>query len=73
MEAADPLMIHGTPEHTSMFACRTCGKECNISAGPGQAVCEACCEDHDYVYMRAFREKRCQHCDHPAPDDWYED
>lgn len=54
------------------FACRSCGKEC-ASAGPDGAICEDCCEDHDYRYERELRGHFCFHCGKPAPEDWFDD
>ena len=56
-----------------MFACRKCGAACASSPGYGQAVCETCCEDHDYEYSREFRTHVCKHCEKPVDPDWYAD
>lgn len=58
----------------SQFACKKCGVECPIAPVDGSgAVCENCCEDHDYRYCRDLQEHRCIHCDKPAPLDWYDE
>lgn len=62
-----------TPEHTAMFGCKVCGEICASSPGPGQAVCEAHCEDHDYEYNREFGTRTCKHCDKPVDPEWYDD
>lgn len=62
------------PDHRRrMFACRTCGTECGSSPGYGKAICEACCEDHDYEYHREMRTRACRHCEKPVDPDWYQD
>ena len=65
-------MIRGTKEHTAMFACKVCGTEATVSPGPGLAVCEEHCDDHDYLYERG-EGHRCQHCHAEPPPDWFED
>jgi hypothetical protein len=53
------------------FSCRVCGKECDTAPDPPErAICENCCEDHDYVYVCGERRFSCIHCDKPRPDDW---
>lgn len=71
----DPLpawLNRGSREHTEMFACKVCGVECTVSPGPGQAVCEAHCEDHDYGYERG-EGHRCKHCHAEPPHDWFDE
>jgi hypothetical protein len=69
MEEAARAFVRGTPEHAAMFACRVCGQECPISPGPGQAICEKHCEDHDYEYVRG-EGHHCKHCFAERPWDW---
>lgn len=57
-------------ERRKLFACRKCGVECASSPGVGQAVCETCCDDHDYAYARDRRGHFCKHCEAPRPHDW---
>lgn len=58
------------PENVKrMFACRKCGTGCDTSPGYGQAICESCCEDHDYKYERDMRGHFCKHCSAPRPYD----
>jgi hypothetical protein len=68
----EPWLQRGTPEHAAMFACKGCGTECAGSPGPGLAVCEKCCEDHDYEYRSDLRTKACKHCEKPVDPDWYD-
>jgi hypothetical protein len=45
------------------FRCHVCGVECPVAPDPpDKAVCEECCEDHDYHYERCERAKVCIHC-----------
>lgn len=51
------------------FRCR-CGVAATIApADGGYAVCENCCEDHDYQYERGDGH-RCIHCFAERPADW---
>ena len=55
------------------FKCRICGTECPVAPEPpGQAICEDCCEDHNYQYDSGRRGKYCVHCDHELiqDEDW---
>lgn len=54
------------------FTCRKCGIEC-LSApdSPERAICENCCEDHEYKYDRYERGTFCIHCN-KMRDDYYE-
>lgn len=55
------------------FHCGKCGAETTIAPDPpAKAVCENCCEDHDYRYERGERAHLCVHCGKPAPEDWYD-
>lgn len=64
-----PWLQWESPEHTAMFACKVCGEMCATSPGPGQAVCEKHCEDHDYEYVRG-EGHHCKHCFAERPWDW---
>lgn len=56
------------------FRCHVCGKECDIAPQPPErAICEECCEDHEYEYDRGERWKFCAHCGKPIPEDWNDD
>jgi hypothetical protein len=39
---------------------------------PHLAICEKCCEDHDYKYERERNWPHCIYCDAAAPPDWYD-
>jgi hypothetical protein len=54
------------------FHCHKCGKETASAPDPPEkAVCEDCCEDHDYRYVQGERRHACIHCDKDAPSYWY--
>jgi NMD protein affecting ribosome stability and mRNA decay len=56
------------------FSCRVCGKQCDSAPlPPVRAVCEDCCDDHDYQYERELRGHFCVHCGKPAPLDWFDE
>lgn len=62
------------PEHVRrMFACRVCGAQCPGSPGYDKAICENCCDEHDYEYSRDQRTHCCRHCEKPVDPDWYEE
>lgn len=55
------------------FKCKKCGKECGTAPiDDSGAICEDCCEDHDYEYDPDRQEHHCVHCDKLAPDDWFD-
>lgn len=37
---------------------------------PEDAICPACCPDHEYEYERGDRDWFCKHCGDVAPEDW---
>lgn len=54
------------------FSCRVCGKQCDSAPPlPERAVCEDCCEEHDYEYEPSERTHLCKHCCKPVDLDWY--
>lgn len=56
------------------FHCHQCGKETALAPDPpDKAVCEDCCEDHDYRYDRWERTHVCTHCGKPVDHEWYSD
>jgi NMD protein affecting ribosome stability and mRNA decay len=56
------------------FSCQKCGKPTDIAPDPPErAVCEDCCEDHEYIYSRGDRTHYCSHCGQNPPPDWYDD
>lgn len=63
----------GTPEFVALFGCRKCGAICPMSPGVGQAICETCCDEHDYEYNRDLHTHACRHCEKPVDPDWYDD
>lgn len=63
---------HAGQRNLDNFACRVCGKECPTASAEG-AICEDCCEDHQYEYDKWRRNKFCVHCDRQIPDDFYDD
>jgi hypothetical protein len=63
--------IWGTPEHKRLYGCKVCGVICAVSPGPGEAVCEKHCEDHDYQYEPG-EGRHCVHCWAQPPDDWFD-
>lgn len=55
------------------FRCRVCGDVCPVAPDPpGLAVCEGCCEWHEYEHDRWRRGWFCVHCDAQRPEDWYD-
>jgi len=62
------------PDDGPDFSCQKCGKECDVAPQPpARAICEDCCEDHEYVYEQGERGHFCKHCNKPAPPDWFDD
>lgn len=53
------------------FKCHKCGAGTIVEPPDNPAVCENCCEDHDYEYCREERTYYCNHCGAEPPDDWY--
>lgn len=54
-----------------LFACRVCGKECDVAPDPpDRAVCPEHCEDHEYRYEKGERRDSCTHCGQDRPEDW---
>jgi len=54
-----------------MFRCRKCGEPTDIAPDlPELAVCEKCCEDHNFIYIREERLHACEHCGKPKPIDY---
>lgn len=57
-----------------LFVCHLCGVDTNTAPDPPDlAVCEDCCEDHDYRYEREERGHFCTHCCRRRPDEWDDD
>lgn len=55
------------------FHCGKCGKKCPVAPDPPvKAVCEDCCEDHDYKYESFSRKRECVHCGKEMPHDWFD-
>lgn len=55
-----------------IFKCARCGAGTELAApNPAITVCQDCCEDHDYEYDSCAEWAMCQHCNAPAPDDYY--
>lgn len=55
------------------FSCRMCGKECDLAPEPpDRAVCEKCCEDHDYIYIDREIGHACRYCGSPCPPDYFD-
>lgn len=53
------------------FHCHNCGAEVDSAPDPpAKALCENCCEDHDYRYCPDRQGTYCWACDKPAPGDW---
>lgn len=54
------------------FTCQKCGKECVIAPDPPErAICQDCCEDHEYEYDKWRRGWFCTKCDNEQEPDWY--
>ena len=52
--------------------CSKCSADDVISyATAGDAICPACCPDHEYEYDWSDRTRYCAHCGSEPPDDWY--
>jgi hypothetical protein len=62
--------IGGTPE---AFACIVCGGEVyGYHFLDVRGICPKHCFEHEFAYQREVSEHRCDHCDEPAPRDWYD-
>ncbi len=58
-------------ERHFLFACRVCGKECDVAPDPpGRALCPEHCEDHEYRYEKGEQRHSCTHCGQDRPGDW---
>lgn len=56
------------------FHCRDCGAETSIAPDPpARAVCEECCDDHDYRYLAGERNHVCMNCGKPATAEFYDE
>ena len=56
------------------FHCYSCGAETTLAPDPpARAVCEECCEDHDYQYLAGERNHVCIHCGKAATAEFYDD
>lgn len=54
------------------FNCHKCGKQCDVAPMPPlRAICEDCCEDHEYDYDATERWHLCRHCNRRIDPDWY--
>jgi len=59
-----------------IFRCHKCGKQANLGPSdinPEPAVCEDCCDDHEYKYDRWGCVSECVHCGKRRPEDWYDE
>lgn len=54
------------------FRCHKCRKQCDVAPMPPlRAICEDCCEDHEYEYDAVERWHFCCHCNRRVEPDWY--
>ena len=56
------------------FKCGTCGADVDLAPDPPEKpVCENCCPDHEYEYVREERRHACKRCGKEPPFDWFYD